>query len=452
MAEMAGMDPGASACLLDHSQDLSCVSKGEEYMRTSGHKDIVNTSNRVVQPMRSVAMRYIAGWVCVGLLLVLGCILGSGPAGAMTEDEKNNIELYQRLAPGVVNVTSTSLERDFFFNVVPREGAGSGSIIDPRGYILTNHHVIEDARKLEVTLASGKKYTAKLIGSDPDTDVAVVKIDAPKEKLVVIPMGASEGLKVGQKALAIGNPFGLGQTLTTGVISSVGRTLRASNGVLVEDIIQTDAPINPGNSGGPLIDSSGKMIGINTAIFSPTGASVGIGFAIPVDAAKAVINELIEKGSYAYPWLGATLMTLLPDFAETLKLPVSSGAMITEVATKGPADKAGLVGGNSRAQIGNHIVIVGGDVIVKVDGEPVADADSIIRKIRKLRPGDRVRLEVVHWEGGRDTVTVTLAERPKMSVADRRGARIALIAECRNANRGSMAGKQESGKASGMKH
>ena len=347
------------------------------------------------------------------LLSALCLIMPSRSVVALTEDEANNIQLYQRLSPGVVNITSTILERDFFFNVVPRQGTGSGSIIDKRGYILTNHHVIEDARKLEVTLANGKKYTARFIGSDPSTDLAVLKIDAPSKDLVVIPMGSSNNLQVGQKVLAIGNPFGLGQTLTTGVISSVGRTLRSEGGTLVEDIIQTDASINPGNSGGPLIDSAGKMIGINTAIFSPTGASVGIGFAIPVDTAKRVLQDLIEKGHYAYPWLGATLMTLFPDFAEALKLPVQSGAMVVEVVPRGPADRAGLRGGDKRAQIGNSIIVVGGDVIVKLNGEPIEDADSVIREIRRMRPGDRIRLEVIHWDGKRETITVVLGEQPK---------------------------------------
>jgi S1-C subfamily serine protease len=330
----------------------------------------------------------------------------------LTEDETNNIEIYQRLAPGVVNITSTVLERDFFFNVVPRQGAGSGSIIDMRGYILTNHHVIEDARKLEVTLANGKKYNAKLIGTDPDTDIAVIKIEARREDLMLIPMGTSDNLRVGQKVIAIGNPFGLGQTLTTGVISSIGRTIRASEGILFEDVIQTDASINPGNSGGPLIDSSGKMIGVNTAIFSPTGASIGIGFAIPIDVAKRVSNELIEKGYYSYPWLGATMMTLSPSIAETLKLPIRTGAMLIEVAPRSPASKAGLKGGTSRAQVGNYIVIVGGDIIVKLNGESVSDADAVIKAIRKSRPGDRVELEVVHWEGGRTRMNIVLGEQP----------------------------------------
>lgn len=332
---------------------------------------------------------------------------------AFTEDERNNIDVYQQVAPGVVNISSTVLEHDFFFNVVPRQGAGSGSIIDARGYILTNHHVIEDATKLEVTLANGKKYAAKLIGSDPDVDLAVLKIDARRDELSVIQMGSSDTLKVGQKAIAIGNPFGLGQTMTTGVVSSVGRTIRASNGALVDAIIQTDASINPGNSGGPLLDSSGKMIGITTAIFSPTGASVGIGFAIPVDTAKRVLNDLIEKGYYAYPWLGATLMTLTPDLAEALKLQVTTGAMVVDLAPKGPAAQAGIKGGSAKAQVGNSVIMVGGDIITKLDGVPVTDADSVIRTVRKMRVGDRVTMEIVHWQGGKKTVTVNLGERPK---------------------------------------
>ncbi|MBC7358272.1 MAG: trypsin-like peptidase domain-containing protein [Desulfacinum sp.] len=350
-------------------------------------------------------------WGAVAAACLVALVLPK--AWALTEDEENNIELYRKLSPGVVNITSTVLERDFFFNIIPRQGAGSGSIISDEGYILTNHHVIEDARKLEVTLANGKKYAAKFIGSDPNTDIAVIKIDAPKKDLVVIPMGSSKDLKVGQKVLAIGNPFGLGQTLTTGIISSVGRTLRSPGGALVEDVIQTDASINPGNSGGPLIDSSGKMIGVNTAIFSPTGANVGIGFAIPVDTVKQVVRELIEKGYYGYPWLGATLMTLFPDFAEALQLSVSRGAMIVEVVPGGPADKAGLRGGHARAQVGNYVLIVGGDVVVGIDGEPVESADDLMRALRRHRPGDRVRLDVVHWEGDRDRVTVILGERPR---------------------------------------
>ncbi len=351
----------------------------------------------------------------LSIALVSIVVAWSACAMALTEEETNNIELYKRLAPAVVNISSTTLEHDFFFNVVPRQGTGSGSIIDARGYVLTNNHVIEDARKLEVTLSNGKKYTGELIGSDPDTDLAVIKINAPREKLTTIPLGSSHDLKVGQKGLAIGNPFGLGQTLTTGVISSVGRTMRSANGSLVEDIIQTDASINPGNSGGPLIDSSGRLVGITTAIFSPTGASVGIGFAIPVDTIKRVVNDLMEKGYYSYPYLGATLMNLFPGIAEALKLPVDSGALVIEVMPGGPAQRAGLRGGDRRAQIGNNIVTVGGDVIVSVNGIKVKDADAAIREIRKMRPGNKIRLDVVHWDGSRDTINVTLGEKPRAS-------------------------------------
>ena len=328
---------------------------------------------------------------------------------SMTEDERNNIEIYKKLSPGVVNITSTVLERDFFFNIVPRQGVGSGSIIDKKGHILTNNHVIEDASKLEVTLSDGSKWAAKLVGTDPDSDLAVLKIDAPPRKLVVIPFGESKSLQVGQKVLAIGNPFGLGQT---GIVSSVGRTLRSPTGVLVEDVIQTDAPINPGNSGGPLIDSSGKLIGINTAIFSPTGASVGIGFAIPVDTAKVIIKELIEKGYYAYPWIGATIATMSKYFAGVFGLP-EEGAVVVSVVPGGPADKAGLKGGNRRLQVGNHILIVGGDIILKFGSRRIQDADQLIRLIRKHRPGDRVELLVMDWDGHKRKVNIILGERPK---------------------------------------
>jgi S1-C subfamily serine protease len=354
-------------------------------------------------------------WLLLLLLCVPLWVADARRVHAVTAEEQNNIELYQRLAPGVVNITSTVLERDFFFNDVPRQGAGSGSIIDRRGYVLTNHHVIEDARKLEVTLANGKKYTARFVGSDPDSDLAVLKINAPPGDLTVIPMGTSHHLKVGQTVLAIGNPFGLGQTLTKGIISMVGRTIRSTSGVLVEDIIQTDASINPGNSGGPLIDSSGNMIGITSAIFSPTGASVGIGFAIPVDTAKRVMQDLIEKGEYAYPWAGVTLMTLTSGIADALGLPVDQGALVLEVVPGSPADRAGLRGGNSRLQVGNHIITVGGDVILKMDDEPISDADVVIRKIRKLRSGSHARFEVLRGKGERRTVSVTLQEKPSGS-------------------------------------
>lgn len=343
-------------------------------------------------------------------MLIIG--LKSTLGFCITEDEKNNIAVYEKAADGVVNITSIAVQLDFFFNPFPAQGSGSGSIIDLKGHILTNHHVVANAQKLEVTLADGSKWPAKLVGSDPDNDLAVIKIDAPREKLKVIPMGDSKNLKIGQKVLAIGNPFGLERTLTTGVISSLGRTIRSDAGYLIEDVIQTDAAINPGNSGGPLLNSEGEIIGINTAIISPSGGSVGIGFAIPVNTAKRVIPELISKGYVSYPYIGATIQSLIPEIAQFLKLKVDRGAMIAEVVKGGPADKAGLKGGTQRVQVGNMIVIVGGDVVVKADQQDIKTHDDLIRYIREKKPGDTILLKV-YRRGEFKEITVTLGERPR---------------------------------------
>ncbi|MGD9504703.1 MAG: S1C family serine protease [Syntrophobacteraceae bacterium] len=359
------------------------------------------------------AMRFAA---TVMLLTAIPVALLAADAAALTETEKIDIDLYQRLSPGVVNITSTVLERDFFFNVIPRQGTGSGAIIDSRGYILTNNHVIEDARKLEVKLANGKSYTARLVGTDPDSDVAVVKIEAPAGELTVIPMGESANLKVGQKVLAIGNPFGLGQTLTTGVISSLGRTLRTPEGALIENMIQTDASINPGNSGGPLIDSSGKLIGVNTAIFSPNGGNIGIGFAIPIDSARVVMKDLMDKGYHSGAWMGASLMTLPASLARILRVSTESGVLVGDVVPGSPADRAGLRGATSQAQVGNYVVPVGGDVILKADGERVEDVDSLLAKLRRKRPGDVIDLDVIRWRSIKlERVRVVLGESPRGS-------------------------------------
>ena len=348
----------------------------------------------------------------IGLLVLSLTLLSVGQAFSITEDEKNNIAVYEKVADGVVNVTSTAVQMDFFFNAFPTQGSGSGSIIDTKGHILTNHHVVANAQKLEVTLADGSKWPAKLIGSDPDNDLAVIKIDAPKEKLKFIPMGDSKSLRIGQKVLAIGNPFGLQRTLTTGIISSLGRTIRSEVGTLIEDVIQTDAAINPGNSGGPLLNSEGEIVGINSAIISPTGGSVGIGFAIPVNTAKKVVPELIAKGYVTYPYIGATIQSLIPEMAKYLKLKIERGAMISEVVKDGPADKAGLKGGNQRVQVGNMIVLVGGDIVVKADQLEVKTNDELIRYIRERKPGDTILLKVFRKDSLID-IKVTLGERPR---------------------------------------
>jgi putative serine protease PepD len=271
---------------------------------------------------------------------------------------------------------------------------------------------VANAQKLEVTLADGSKWPAKLVGSDPDNDLAVIKIEAPREKLKVIPMGDSKNLRTGQKVLAIGNPFGFERTLTTGVISSLGRTIRSEVGTLIEDVIQTDAAINLGNSGGPLLNSAGEIIGINSAIISPSGGNVGIGFAIPVNTAKRVVPELIAKGYVTYPWIGASIQPLIPEVAKYLKLKIERGAMIAEVVKGGPADKAGLKGGDQRVQVGNIIMMAGGDIVVKADEHEVKTNDELIRYIREKKPGDTISLKV-YRKGNTMDVKVVLGERPR---------------------------------------
>ena len=358
--------------------------------------------------------RVVLRSILISVLIFIAALSGTEQvfSAALTEDERNNIAVYEKVAEGVVNVTSTAMQLDFFFNAFPTQGSGSGSVIDTKGHILTNHHVVADAEKLEVTLGDGSKWPAKLVGSDPDNDLAVIKIDAPREKLKVISMGDSKNLKIGQKVLAIGNPFGLQRTLTTGVISSLGRTIRSAAGTLIEDVIQTDAAINPGNSGGPLLNSDGEIIGINSAIISPSGGNVGIGFAIPVNTAKRVVPDLLVKGYVSYPWIGATIQSLIPEIAKYRKLKIERGAMIAEVVKGGPADKAGLKGGNQRVQVGNMIVLVGGDVVVKADQHDVKTNDELIHYIREKKPGDIILLKI-YRDGNFVDMRVTLGERPR---------------------------------------
>lgn len=346
--------------------------------------------------------------IIIGVFFLIG---GQTAAVAQTEDEKNNISIYKRASPGVVNITSVVIERDFFSRLVPKEGAGSGAIIDAQGHILTNHHVIRDSDKLEVTLSDGSKWPARLVGSDPGNDLAVLKIEVPGKKLMVIPMGDSSQLEVGQKVLAIGNPFGLGQTLTTGIISSLARSIRSESGILINDVIQTDAAINPGNSGGPLLDSDGKIIGINSAILSPTGASVGIGFAVPINAAKRILPDLISKGRVSYPWIGTTVFPLIPEFSHYLGLIAERGAMIMEIVLDGPADKAGLKGGNRQVRVGNSLIIIGGDVITELNSEKINSSDDLIRMIRDHRPGDNIELKILR-DGKFLHINVILGEKP----------------------------------------
>ena len=325
---------------------------------------------------------------------------------ALATDEQNNVEVYKAIAPGVASIKSTSYRQDFFGQVEEGSGAGSGSVIDAQGHILTNYHVIEGAQKLSVSLGGDKTYPARVIGGDPDTDLAVIKIEAPASELTIVPLGDSNSLVVGQKVLAIGNPFGFDRTLTTGVISGLQRPIRARNGRPIEGAIQTDASINPGNSGGPLLDSHGRMIGINSQILSPSGASAGVGFAIPVSIAKRVVPELIKNGVVLRPKLGVGTRDI-KYLQGQVDLPVSEGVMIWEVAPNGSAAAAGLRG-LQQTEDGDIIM---GDIIVAIDGEKVSERDDLFRILDKHKVGDVVRVDV-YRENRKMSVNVRLLEAP----------------------------------------
>ncbi|HKG59177.1 MAG TPA: trypsin-like peptidase domain-containing protein [Pyrinomonadaceae bacterium] len=333
------------------------------------------------------------------------------PAGisdlATTTDEQNNIEVYRTLSPGVVFIHSTSYARDLFGFVEPQEGSGSGSILDQQGNILTNYHVIQGAQKLSVSLGGKKDYSAIVVGGDPDTDLAVIRLtEKPADPLTVVPMGDSKKLDVGQKVLAIGNPFGLDRTLTTGVISGLERPIRARNNRLIEGAIQTDASINPGNSGGPLLDSHGRMIGINSQILSPSGSSAGVGFAVPVNIAKRIVPQLLQYGRVRRPKLGINTRDV-GQLRNQIDLPVEDGILIYQVARGGGAAAAGLRG-VQQTEMGDVEL---GDIIVGIDNEKVANSDDLFRVLDKHQIGDTVQVHI--WRDGRRmSVPVRLMESP----------------------------------------
>jgi S1-C subfamily serine protease len=330
----------------------------------------------------------------------------------VASDEQNNIEIYRTVSPGVVNITSKSYT-ETWFGIYPQQGTGSGSIIDAEGHILTNSHVVQGAQQLEVQIEDNK-YPARLIGTDPDNDLAVIKVNAPRDRLTVVKLGTSQGLQVGQKVLAIGNPFGLQRTLTTGIISGLERPLRdPETRRTIEGAIQTDASINPGNSGGPLLNARGEMIGINTAIYSPSGGSVGIGFAVPVDMARKIIPDLIAKGYVSHPWLGiATIMPLNTRAARQLQLPTEEGLIFATVIRGSGAAAAGLRASIIRDSFyGNVSLERLGDVIVSIDKQPVKNTDDLLRVLKARQTGQTVQVELIR-QGERLTVPVRLSERP----------------------------------------
>ncbi len=331
------------------------------------------------------------------------------PDVSIISDERNNIQVYKSVSPAVVNLTSTTIQYDFFFRVLPSQGSGSGFLIDAEGNILTNYHVVSGARSVEVTLSDQSRHPAKLIGRDRLSDLAIIKIDAGRD-LPYVKLGGSDDLQVGQKVLAIGNPFGFEGTLTTGVISSLGRNIQDQEGRLLEDVIQTDAAINPGNSGGPLLNARGEVIGINTAIFGQ--ASIGIGFAIPVNTAKSILTDLLQEGRVRRGYLGVVGREITPALAELLDLPASQGLLVARVRRGGPGDRAGIRAGRRLALIGNEQFVIGGDLIVEVDGIPMESSVDLSRYVLRMKPGEVIRVTLYRGRE-RMEIDVELGERPE---------------------------------------
>jgi S1-C subfamily serine protease len=337
-----------------------------------------------------------------------------------TDSELENIRIYEALNRGVVNITTEVLSMNWFLEPVPTDGGtGSGSIIDRNGYVLTNYHVIKDAYKLFVNLYDGSQYEAKVIGQDPENDFAVIRFDPEGQDLITVPFGTSADLKVGQKVLAIGNPFGFDRTLTTGIVSGLGRPVRTSANLVIKGMIQTDASINPGNSGGPLLDSSGKMIGINTMIYTPSGGSVGIGFATPVDTARRVVPDLITYGHVKRGWIDFYPVQIEANIVRYGNLPVSRGLLVSKLSKGSNAAKAGIRGGdlNNPVQYGRSVIYFGGDVIINIDGVEIYSLADLFTSLEDNKPGESVTVK--YLRGKKEiTTSVVLTKRSNNFLAE----------------------------------
>ncbi len=340
------------------------------------------------------------------------------PADTITGLETQVEAVYTAVGDAVVNISVTSLGYDYFFNAVPREGSGSGFVYDAQGYIVTNYHVIEDVQEIQVTFADGATFAGTVVGSDSTYDLAVIKIDAGDYPLRSIPLGDSDVIRVGQFVVAIGNPFGLGQTVTFGVISSLGRVIESPDGRYIGEAIQTDAAINPGNSGGPLLDLQGRVIGVNAQIVSPSQANAGIGFAIPANTVKRVVPELIREGRYRHPWMGVRFFPVglsqqvAASFAELGAEVPDRGVLILNTEPDTPAAKAGLRGGNRSVNTPYGTIMVGGDAIIAIDGVAIASPSELIAYLETYtRPGQTIQVTVLR-DKKEITLPVTLGERP----------------------------------------
>jgi S1-C subfamily serine protease len=332
-------------------------------------------------------------------------------AGTPSKDERTNIRIYEEQNGAVVNITAVSVDYNWFLEPVPRAGTGSGSIIDQKGHVLTNYHVVKNARELSVTLADGMNFRGEIVGIDPENDLAIIKFNPGGLKMSTVLLGSSSDIRVGQKVLAIGNPFALERTLTTGIVSGVGRPVRIDSGLVIREMIQTDASINPGNSGGPLLNSNGEMIGINTVIFSPSGGSVGIGFAVPVDTAKRIIPDLLRFGKVQRGWIDITPVQIFPELVRYADLPVTQGIVISEVKPGSEADAAGLRGGDEQVRHGRTLINIGGDIIVEIDDFPVTSLVDLLSSLEDNKPGETVEVKIIRGKK-RMSLRVKLSERP----------------------------------------
>ena len=330
-----------------------------------------------------------------------------------TQDEQQNINVYNQCNEAVVNINTQVVAYDWFLEPYVQDGgSGSGSIIDKRGYILTNVHVIQDATKIYVSLYDGTQYEAKVVGQDLDSDLAVIKFNPPEGmELKTIAFGSSSSLKVGQKVIAIGNPFGMERTMTTGIVSGLGRPIQNSNKRIIRNMIQTDTAINPGNSGGPLLDTKGRMVGINTMIMSSSGSSAGVGFAVPSETAIRVVSDLIRYGKVQRGRIDATMIQLNASIANYAGIDVSTGILISEIEKGGNAEKAGLKGGTKAAYYGSRrsIIYLGGDVITKIDNITIDSLADYYSALESKKPGEQVTV-VVRRNKKNVTLKLTLSE------------------------------------------
>lgn len=362
-----------------------------------------------------------AGWVAAegGSTTTVAAPLAAPVASKEGSDANVVNQIYRRDGQGVAFIRADRSDGDSSrsspFGQPQGRGiaTGSGFVIDAEGHVLTNSHVVEGASQIEVKLGSSDTtYSAEAIGADPATDLALLKVDAPADQIHPLGLGDSSEVRVGDPVVAIGNPFGLDRTVTSGIVSALQRQIQAPNGFSISHVIQTDAAINPGSSGGPLIDASGRVIGINSQIQTGgSGGNVGIGFAIPINTARDVVRQLQATGEVKHAFLGISGGSITSDLARAVNLPVEEGVLVMEVVKGGPADKAGIEGGTTSATIEGAEIRLGGDIITKVDGKPISAMDEVVNLVNSAKPGDTLEVTVLR-DGSTETVTVTLGDRP----------------------------------------